>query len=65
VNHRKRVVMLNVPLSMNEPARIGRDPRWNLFKLGPTVWKLTPSILDQQIHGYVTVIGVPEPAPWE
>ncbi len=64
VNHRKQKVMLNVPLS-DQPARIGRDPRWNLIKLGPTVWKLTPSILDQRLHGYVTLIGVPEPAPWE
>lgn len=63
VNHRKQKVMLNVPLS-NEPPRIGSDPRWNLFQLGSTVWKLTPSILDERIHGYVTIVGVPEPAPW-
>lgn len=63
VNHRKQKVMLNVPLS-NEPARIGRDARWNLLRLGPTVWKLTPSILDERIHGYVTIVEVPEPAPW-
>jgi hypothetical protein len=63
VNHQKRKVMLNVPLS-DEPARIGKDPRWNLMRLGPTVWKLTPSILDERIHGYVTIVDVPEPAPW-
>jgi len=62
-NHRKQKVMLNVPLS-DEPARIGRDPRWNLIRLGPTVWKLTPSILDARLHGYVTIVEVPEPAPW-
>lgn len=65
VNHRGKQVMLNVPISNDEPARIGHDPRWNLVKLGPTVWKLAPSILDLQIHGYVTITGVPEPAPWE
>lgn len=64
VNNRKQKVMLNVPLS-SEPARIGRDPRWNLVQLGATVWKLTPSILDERIHGYVTIVDVPEPAPWE
>jgi hypothetical protein len=63
VNHQNRKVMLNVPLS-DEPARIGKNPRWNLKRLGPTVWKLTPSIFDERIHGYVTLVGVPEPAPW-
>jgi len=63
VNHRKRLVMLNVPLS-TEPARMGRDPRWNLVQLGATVWKLTPSILNELLHGYVTIVGVPDPAPW-
>ena len=38
--------------------------RWNLYQLAPTVWKLTPSILDDRIHGYVTLVGVPVPAPW-
>jgi len=63
VNHRRQKVMMNVPLS-DEAARIGRDPRWNLVRLGPTVWKLTPSVLDERLHGYVTIVDVPEPAPW-
>jgi hypothetical protein len=63
LNHRKHKVMVNVPLS-EEPARVGSDPRWNLYQLAPTVWKLTPSILDDRIHGYVTLVGVPVPAPW-
>lgn len=62
-NHRGKKVILTVPLS-SEPARIGSDPRWNLVRLGSTVWKLTPSILDERIHGYVTLIDVPDPAPW-
>jgi len=64
VNHLKQFVMINVPLS-KEPARIGSDPRWNLVRLGSTVWKLTPSILDEKIHGYVTIVEVPDPPPWE
>ena len=63
VNHRKQKVMFNVPLSNDEP-RIGRDPRWNLVQLGSTVWKLTPSVKDEHIHGYITIFGVPDPAPW-
>lgn len=64
VNHRREAVMITVPIS-KEPARIGRDPRWNLRRLGATVWKLTPSIMDARIHGYVTLVEVPEPPPWE
>ena len=42
-----------------------RKDRWHLQKLGPGVWDVTPSIFfEGQFHGFVTLIGVPEPAPW-
>lgn len=38
---------------------------WHLQKLGPGVWDVTPSIFFKgQFHGFVTLVGVPEPAPW-
>ena len=64
-NHREENVMLNVKVHLDgEPSR-GSPPRWVLFKLGPTVWKVSPSVLDEKIHCYLTIVGVPDPAPWE
>ena len=43
-----------------------RSDRWPLYRLGPGVWDISKSIhVDGQFHGFVTVVGVPEPAPWE
>lgn len=39
--------------------------RWPFMRLGPGVWDIPTSIfVDGQIHTFVTLIGVPEPAPW-
>lgn len=43
----------------------GRPLRFCLYRLGPTVWKLSPSIRAPRLHGYVTIVGCPDPAPWE
>jgi hypothetical protein len=39
---------------------------WGLIQLGSTVWEVHPSVhLPGQLHAYVTLIGVPSPAPWD
>jgi hypothetical protein len=68
VNHRGRLVTMSTEAHLDgEPndAKDGKALRFVLRKLGPTVWKLSPSILDENIHGYITIVSVPEPAPWE
>lgn len=40
-------------------------PRFVLYKIAPSVWKVSPSVLSAMLHAYITVVGVPEPAPWE
>jgi hypothetical protein len=63
-NHRGEFVMLSVPVHFDgEPD--DEAPRFVLTRLGAGVWKLRPSILHESIHAYVTVINVPEPAPFE
>ncbi len=40
--------------------------RWLLQRLAPGVWDVPTSIhVPGQFHGFVTLLGVPEPAPWE
>jgi hypothetical protein len=43
-----------------------RADRWPIYQLGPGVWDLSKSVhAEGQYHGFVTVVGVPDPAPWE
>ena len=43
-----------------------RENRWALLKLAPGVWDVLPSIVvPDQIHAFVTLVNVPDPAPWE
>lgn len=43
-----------------------RQDRWALLKLAPTVWDIPVSIVfPGQFHGFVTLLGVPHPAPRE
>ena len=43
-----------------------RPDRWQLVKLGPGVWDVLPSIhVPGQMHAFVTIVEVPDPAPWE
>lgn len=64
-NHRGSPVMLTTPVFFDgEPWRES-PPRFVFRRLGPHVWKLSPSVLDEQIHAYITLVDVPEPPPWE
>lgn len=48
------------------PGAIARNDRWPLLKLAPGVWDVAKSIhVAGQFHGFVTLVGVPDPAPWE
>lgn len=67
-NHLRHPVGLNVSCHLSGPTTNGLDgnpARFVLYKIAPTVWKLSQSVLDEKIHAYVTIVGVPEPAPWE
>ena len=43
-----------------------RPDRWPLCHLGPGVWDVSKSVhVEGQMHAFLTIVGVPEPAPWE
>lgn len=65
-NHRGQKVTLACPVHFDgEPDDGQRDvgdpepPRFVLRPLGPSVWKLAPSVLDQTLHAYITIVNVP------
>jgi len=64
-NHQDAFVSLYTPIHFDGEPSEEEPPRWVLRRLGPGVWKLAPSIFADQLHAYITVIDVPEPAPWE
>ena len=44
---------------------VGSGAGWGLIQLGPSVWEITPPVwIKGQIHAFVTLVAVPEPAPW-
>ncbi len=59
-NNRGEAVSMCVPINLDGEPRDGDDPRFVLCRLGPTVWKLSPSVLHPMLHAYITVVGVPE-----
>ena len=68
-NHLEQFVQLTVYVALSGETHDGSEPgkeaRWVLFKIAPGVWKLSQSIVSDRLHAYVTIVGVPEPAPWE
>jgi hypothetical protein len=60
------------PTPLTVPVEIGsfgvrdgtKQVSWGFIRLGPGVWKLTPSIQDGDFHGFLTIVAVPEPAPF-
>lgn len=59
-------IIVGVP-EVKSSMIIGSAPtivRWGIARLGPGVWKPTPSFLHPNIHCFLTLVGVPEPAPF-
>ena len=50
------------------PVDVGAEldkSHWQLVRLGPGVWDISPSVVVQgQLHAFLTLVDVPEPAPW-
>lgn len=45
---------------------VAREGRWQLVKLGPGTWDLPQAVsVEGKLHAFVTLCGVPNPAPWE
>lgn len=40
------------------------EPRWWLNRIAPGVWKPSQSVRVGSLHAYLTLVDVPEPAPW-
>jgi hypothetical protein len=60
--------LIGCPIEVGvEKAPVDEGQIWGLRRIGPGVWKLSPSVmLNENIHTYVTIAGVAEPlAPWE
>jgi len=65
-NHWGQVFQNFIECHLDGEPEDGPPPRFVLFKLGPTVWKVSPSLYTpNSVHGYLTFVGVPDPAPWE
>lgn len=64
-NHRGQVFQQIIEPHLDGGPDDGPPVRFVLFQLGPTVWKITPSLqVPGLVHGYLTFFNVPEPAPW-
>jgi len=64
-NHRGEYVGLTTAVHFDGESSDQNPPRFVLRRLGPGVWKLAPSVLDERIHAYITITNVPEPTPWQ
>jgi hypothetical protein len=64
-NHRGDFVTMSTPVHFDGKSQGGVSPRFMLVRIGATVWTLVPSVLAENIHAFITVIGVPDPPPWE
>lgn len=62
-NHRGDYVSMAVPVHFDGEPADGENPRFVLWQIAPTVWKLSPSVLHPLYHGYITIVDVPE-AGW-
>lgn len=66
-NHWQQYVSFGFPVVLDGEPFDGDDktpPRFVLYRIAPSVWKVTPSISHPLLHAYLTLVGVPEPAPW-
>jgi len=51
--------LFSVPLGKEVPTEFGPQ-KFELQEIYPGVVKLSPSVADQQFHGFVTIVGVPK-----
>jgi len=66
VNHQDHKVQQFIDLNFDGFPEDGPPPRFLMYRLGPGVWKVTPSVVvPGMLHAYLTIIGVPEPLPWQ
>ena len=63
-NHRGQYCSFTVPVSFDGDPVDGAEPRFVLRKLGATVWKLSPSLLHDLLHAYITIVDVPDDIGW-
>ncbi len=65
VNHKGEKVQVMLELHA-DGAPEDWPVRFLVYKLAPTVWKVAPSLtVPGMLHAYLTLVGVPSPAPWE
>lgn len=75
--YEKDAIFLSIELGHVFPLEINLDgplvnqslgtlEAFGIDKICPGVWNLTPSFnVPEAIHAFVTIYGVPDPAPWE
>lgn len=64
-NHLDRPFQQFIEPHLDGKPEDGPPPRFVMYRLGPGVWKITPSLyVPTMVHGYLTLVDVPEPAPW-
>ena len=51
-------LLLSVPLGRVVPTHLGPQ-RFELEQIYPGVLKLRPSLLDPQLHAFITIVGAP------
>ena len=62
--HRNHVIP--VPVITGEQRMVdGNLEAFGSEKIAPGVWALTPSLNIRELHGFVVLYDVPDPAPWE
>jgi hypothetical protein len=62
-NHRGQFVSFGLPVNFDGDPFNGdatTPPRFVLRRIHAEVWKLSPSILHDLLHAFVTIVGVPE-----
>lgn len=62
-NHRGQFVSFGLPVNFDGEPFDGdstKPPRFVLRRIHAEVWKLSPSILHDLLHAFVTIVGVPE-----
>lgn len=64
-NHLGQYVSISAPVNFDGEPITGASPRFVLYQIGATVWKLAPSINHPLLHTYLTIADVPEDVGWK